>query len=236
MSKAPIVGFRVVGQRHAEHADQRSGGGLAILPALNAAPLHEQHRGQSGPIVHQHYGSFVASKLVALASTRRALESIEESHDFFSGSEVALDGLRVEVLGLQAAFPGITQAQIAARFQTNPTARGTNAFNLVMRRDLDSLLLLQTQLRLTNLVAIYEGWGGAAAEELGLSDIDSERLGKFFQQGTPSETLASILGANAKDMDALRLACMSHVNFRETDLPKLRACYRAFPRPSDVSD
>lgn len=141
---------------------------------------------------------------------------------------VALETLRLEVLGLQAAYPEISQPQIAARFEINPQTHGSNAFNLVVRRDWDDLLSIHRQLRLIDLVAIYEGWIHSAADELALSQSVTKKLDNFLQAGAPEKSLADVLGRDVSVARELKAACRGHVNNRLARVATLRRCYRAF--------
>jgi hypothetical protein len=169
---------------------------------------------------------------VILRASRRALLALDESHDFFAGSEVALRNLRWQMLGFTAAYPEATQNDVSATFATLSGTSGSNAFNLVLRRDWESVSELSAQVRLTSIVAIYEGWAHASAIELGLtSDADVKTWNIFVQPWEPSRTPAAVprvLGLPVPELREVADACRLNRLNKTSDLRDLLFCFRAF--------
>lgn len=170
----------------------------------------------------------MARKTVCAAASQAALYAIEESHDFFGGSYVAIRLLQREVAGIRSAHPEVTQPEIATHLQLGAQAGGTNAFNLVERRDWGGVVALHRQMRLMNLVSIYEAWDSALGEELGFEAADQERLTAYLQQGSPAATPLELFGPLSPALKEVRQVARSHPHFEQAHLAQLRRCYRAF--------
>ncbi len=160
-----------------------------------------------------------------LASSDRALRALAESHDFFWGSGVALHNLRWQVMGFSQAYPNATQADISQRFANVSGLPGSNAFNLILRRPWNEVEALLNQVRLSNIISIYEGWIAAAEAELGVRERSLEKPMQFH---TDFRRLVPVLGGVSTLMTEVSDRCVGHKANRLGRESDLFACYRAF--------
>lgn len=172
--------------------------------------------------------SEVASKTTVFASSRQGLIDIEESHDFFDGSAAALESLRLEIVGLRTIYPETPAQRIMARYSFAKKPHGSNAYNLIVRRDWDDVTAIHNRMRLINLISVYEAWTQAVASELAIPAGETDRLVKALSGLGKKTTLKRFLGSSPKSMKGLIDACGGHPYYMPEHLDRMLLCFRAF--------